>query len=225
MIHVQGKNKPRKSFAEIQSSELSSIFGFVSEIVNEDNISLLQIGAGIGPKGGDYAGKMLMQNPEWSGLLIEPSIQNYNLCREAYKGRENVCILNAACNGSDTPYLAKINLRKNPNLNSFFEHHRIEERDAESAKIIGTQKVISLPISCLIQISNPNWVSVDTEGMDEEIVKSILSMNQCPKYVSFEHHFISKSNMESIHNSMMVKGYSLSFKSHSDVIYIFQKNV
>ena len=115
---------------------------------------------------------------EWSGILIEPSKKSYELC---VKNRPNSVVLNCCCVSSSYNY------------STIFGDFDSNLMSSVNGKRVNSDNLIEVNVSTLDKIINENlknksidFLSIDAEGYEFEILKGLnININR-PKYVLIE---------------------------------------
>lgn len=140
----------------------------------------------------------LEQQLNWKGLLIEPNKDNYARCKSNRSTEANI-ILNCALVSSDYP--------ENTVCGSFvddgkctaegqivnhiaphFDQHKLQEIETiKNTRVISCIEAKPLQhILDLYKISNIDFLSLDVENYEEEVLKGIDFSKNSPKYMLIE---------------------------------------
>ena len=151
----------------------------------------------------------------WRGICVEPVLKEYNICKSCRPNSicKNVCIYNR--NG-------EVNFSENKNtmysgINESLTH--LNDRN-----IITKKECITFN-KLLEDCKAPNdidFLSLDTEGSELEILKSLDHTKYKFKYITVEHNFI-KLIRNQIKEFLESKGYSFFAENKWDDIYVLKK--
>ncbi len=131
----------------------------------------------------------------YSGVLIEPDPQNYSILK---KKRKKDIVLNVGI-GIDDKLMADFFIMSSKTLNTF------SKEDAERLLLYGNQKieqVLKIPLKNINSIIKeyfqvcPNFVSLDVEGLDYEILKSFDFLKFRPQVFCIETLTYTEDNTE-----------------------------
>jgi FkbM family methyltransferase len=135
----------------------------------------------------------------WTGILIEPCIEGYNLCK---KNRPNNIILNYGCVSNDYNYNTIKGDFQNSNLMSSIDGERLNSTNLVEVKTITLDKVFELHL----QNKNVDLISIDTEGYEYNILLGLNLQKNRPKYILVE---IYNKDYEKIKNYLINHNYCL----------------
>lgn len=134
----------------------------------------------------------------WSGVLIEPSIGSYELC---LKNRPNSIVLNTCCVSdsyeSNTIY-GDFNSITMASVNGL----RLNSKDLVEVNCTTLDKIINM----YLENKTIDFISLDTEGYEFDILQGLNLDKNRPKYLLIE---IYNVDYEKITNYLLNKNYYL----------------
>lgn len=169
----------------------------------------IEIGVG---NGKDLSNTYLMEkNYEWNGILCEPDERNFKKIKKIRKAKLVKSLISNNCKSdvefylNNDPYSSSSIITKNSGnkiytnsmcLNHLFEKFKLEKVD---------------------------YISIDTEGNEYEIIKNFNFKRNKVKIFTIEHNFDNKKR-HIIQKLMIENGYKkvMSYISHMDDWYILQ---
>ncbi|WP_017731180.1 FkbM family methyltransferase [Nafulsella turpanensis] len=195
------------------------------------NLTVIQVGANDGFNH-DPIHKFIKRD-KWKGVLLEPQSDVYHQYLERlYRKSEGIHTINAALDykdGESTIYkVAFSNARWATGLTSFdrsvlekavqSEHvascarkegveipERVEDRiKAEKIKAISPQSLLQQ-----YHIQHIDWLQIDTEGFDFEIIKMFDIGTTKPTVIVFEHFLLSEEDRQSCFDLLHRKEYEI----------------
>jgi hypothetical protein len=196
---------------------------------------VVQLGASVGgtpdPARGDWCPtisdpvwKLLFDNKNWRGYLFEPHIPSFLKCCEFYKHhKDRVSILPCAVSKNLNPFVS-FNIRNAATMSSLNSFHRKESEVA--GRINDTKLIPNLNINAIILQIQPDWLQIDIEGEDGNVVEEMLKLedDKLPLILSFEWCLEKPERMKDLCDKLYKRGYSCEFISHWDVIFSKTKN-
>lgn len=220
----------KQSFKSYPTQDKVTVHGYFNTIFeNVELIDVIQIGAGCGgweisemgdssPHLNDPCWRLFLNKKSWKCYLFEPVQSEFLRCIEFYKNlSDNINIYNAVVT-THNHNLDTINIRKSKSMSSLMTEHR---KNDKYSQIVDKKLVPAVNINSIVGIINPYWVQIDTEGMDYDLVVSMMLAGiNLPKVLSFEWCFIQHEEMEKLTSQLNNMGYYLCFKSNWDVVFI-----
>lgn len=143
----------------------------------------------------------------WKGLLVEPVPQN---CAKIKKNRKTPLIEGAVWKEDGYVEIIDIGI---PGQTGIKESHR------HTDKIINTIKVRSYKFSSLPIPKHINYLQIDTEGSELEILGAIDLSEYQIDYICIEDNLAWKSNDTTYHNFMTSIGYEKIYNKDQDTLY------
>lgn len=128
---------------------------------------------------------MLLQRPGWKGILIEPEADHYTGLLERYKDRQGVTFVNCGIGkaiGMQTFY-------RGGQVSTFKEDTKKACEDMHDIKYIETKVQMRNLTDVLQELNAPkhiDFMSIDCEGMDREVWRTLDLEIYCPKLVCIE---------------------------------------
>jgi FkbM family methyltransferase len=165
-------------------------------IINKKNGFFIELGANDGLFQSNTA--FFEKEHEWTGILIEPSLKGFELCK---KNRINSICLNYAC--------VSDNFKDEYVFGDFLENHpmgsiegkRLQNKTQIKVKAITLEKILN-KYNC----KNIDFLSLDTEGYELEILKGLNLNKHRPKYMLIE---IYPNQYNDIMNYLTSNNYKL----------------
>jgi len=134
----------------------------------------------------------------WRGILIEPSLKGYEKCKI---NRPNSVCLNYACVSSD--------YSKDYILGDFKDNHPMGSVNGERNKCKDIVKVKTITLDKILdkyRYPNIDFLSLDTEGYELEILKGLNLRKNRPKFMLIE---IYTNDYKNIVNYLNLNNYKL----------------
>jgi len=173
----------------------------------------IQIGACDGIMGDPLYNMIKSYN--WSGILIEPQKNIFNKLKETYKEHKNLIFENVAISektGKRNLYkLKEINLKHSweKGLASFYPTKTLAGYEKEDIEI---EEINCLTFDDLIDKYNVNkidFLQIDVEGYDYEIIKQIDFNKIKPVFLQYEHKHINKKDHRECIKFLKDQGYKI----------------
>jgi FkbM family methyltransferase len=166
----------------------------------------------------------------WRGILIEPSPNNYLLCKQ-YRGKQNKIFCNA-CVGFDYKRkyvdmvysnLMTISQGLELNLESRDKHLETSKYHLKEHEDIFEYGAVAATLTKILTISNASnlmdFLSLDVEGAEMEVLKGLDFSTYNFKYILVEHY-----NFDILSDFMKDKGYKFVEKlSYHDYLFKYDK--
>lgn len=159
----------------------------------------------IGANDGIFVDEIFQSNllkPSWKSFFIEPVTDTFNKLVSNYNKHypnNNFIFVNAAINTyNGEGFLITNKVDDSMGMCSFFRHE--------------SDSTIKIPVNCITfaefidryEIKNIDFLKIDTEGMDYEIVVQCLNNNIKPKLILLEHiELANNNNTVSSYNDMI----------------------
>lgn len=215
-------NLKRKNYKQLSYSQCGEdlIMNFLFNSLRIDKPSYIDIGA---------------HHPFWlsntfffykkgsRGINIEPNPQ---LITQFYKHRKKDINLNIGISGSNDELEFYIMSAPTMSTFSFDEAKRLEQETA--FRIVAQKKIIVKHIQSVLDDYNngifPDFLSLDVEGLEEEILSSIDFKNNFPKVICLETLSYSENKNEkketNLINYLIDKGYFIYGDTYINTIFV-----
>ncbi|MGH7156587.1 MAG: FkbM family methyltransferase [Candidatus Saccharimonadales bacterium] len=196
---------------------------FLEYATNQDEVTVLQIGAYDG-RTNDRLHPLLMQNPNWRAVLVEPMPQTFERLMRNYAGRPNTTLVNSAVSNQDgeidmfaitptekTPlFLDQTATTKPRTLNSFMAAGAIAE-----SLTVRTSTVENLLADNSIDKQAIGLLFVDAEGCDAEILMQMMATDDpLPPYIVAEHDHMSDEEYSEVIDGLINRQYIIRVLAH-----------
>ncbi len=168
-----------------------------------------------------------------SGLVVEPQPDAFKLLKDNYRAQKNVECVQAAIgshSGTVPFYVVK---ESEKNKDNWFRMTRIASFNKESIKL-GLKKKIKpnddpedyieeVPIKAIsfselvtsYKVKKIDFLQIDCEGYDFELLKTIDIEHLCPEIINFESHFFTEAERAIVEARLTKLGYKF-FRYGSD---------
>jgi len=166
----------------------------------------------------------------WTGILVEPLPEVFEVLKENYKDRWNLKLLNAAISDRDgvrTLYTVRIDdntFKKAHQLSSFRREvvSRQTQWVPDIAERIEETQVKCISLDTLLREANGKEIDIfqiDTEGYDFAILKMIDFSRLRPSIICYEHCHMSKSEQQSAAELLVEHGFRLTRDNLDTIAY------
>ena len=168
----------------------------LNEIFNKKGGFFIELGANDGLFQSNTA--FFEKKMEWSGILIEPSLKGYEECK---KNRPKSVCLNYACVSNDykNDYIEG-DFKDNSAMGSI-GGKRLRRQNLVKVKAITLEKILDEHCH-----TNIDFLSLDTEGYELEILKGLNLNKYRPKFMLIE---VYKKDYNDIVNFLNLLNYKL----------------
>ncbi len=201
---------------------MNKIFINWHEYLNYDNGFFIESGAydGIFESNTKH-----LEDRGWNGLLIEPSIDGYNLCKQ---NRKSISI-NCALVGPDYSLSFIEGCFKNLNpcshvnyIPDYFSQHQINSTNQNADELVAVPAKTIQSIIDEYNIKNIDFWSLDVEGIEQTVMDGMDFNKNPPKYIRIETaNFLDRE--ERIYAYLNKRGYEfLGMASGNDCFYKFR---
>lgn len=183
---------------------------YLAKYTTQDRPVMMQIGANEGKyeyskkDGKDFIFEFLLHHPHWQATLIEPLPDVFDKLKENYSGHQNVLsFLNCAV----TSKLEELNLHvvgKDGKSSSFYPITNKPIKEIIRVKCLPYQFLCAI-----LGLRKVDFVKIDAEGYDEQIVLSILETENeklLPKIIFWES---LKKHSADCEEQLTRKGYEI----------------
>lgn len=168
----------------------------LDKIINKKNGFFIELGANDGLFQSNTA--FFEKEQGWYGILVEPSLKGYEKCK--INRPKSIC-LNYACVSNDYSDNYILGDFKNNHPMSSINGLRLGNKDLVKVKTITLEKI--LDEYCNTDI---DFLSLDAEGYELEILKGLNLKKYRPKYMLIE---IYNKDYENILNYLLENNYKL----------------
>jgi FkbM family methyltransferase len=154
----------------------------------------------------------LEKEMEWKGILIEPSTKGYESCKI---NRPNSICLNYACTSNDYhDEYVEGDFKDNSPMSSI-NGERLGRQNLVKVKAITLEKVLNA-----MRPTNIDFLSLDTEGYELEILKGLNLNKYRPKFMLIE---VYNKDYDDLVNFLNLHNYRLHSNftnyNHTDCLY------
>ncbi len=208
-----GKNKLIKFIYKNHKISHSQIFQDLFVIFSSNgkkNGFFIEIGVG---NGIDFSNSLLLEKEyNWKGILCEPDIRNFENIEKFRSSTLVKSMISEKCNTNNEFFL-----NKDPYSSSL---NRIKNTERK----IYTESICLNHLFKKYQLKEVDYISIDTEGNEYEILKNFNFQIYKVKIFTIEHNFNLKKRKK-IENLLKKNGYKKKFKflSYMDDWYILEK--
>lgn len=172
---------------------------------------------------GDPCSDLLLANPQWRGLLVEPvpycferlkanfhDTRRFQIEQKAIglnRGHEKFYYVDAAAApelAGRAPWFSQ--------LGSFQRDHIVKHLGPSAEAFIVEQLVEVQPLADLLRqhgIGAPHLLHIDAEGYDDQVLKSLDFSTQAPWLIFLEHKHIPDARKSAMLQSLFDHGYSV----------------
>lgn len=234
MFNLSAKNHPLflafyKYLYKPKAGTLSSFIDLFSR--NNDEITVVQIGANDGFDR-DPIHKFIKRD-NWKGVLLEPQKEVYEqFLEKLHRKSKGIHTVNAALDYNDGAKpiykIAFSNARWATGLTTFdrpvlekalksdyvlecAKNEGIEIPTAEN-RLIKEEEVAVISPATLINkynLKKIDWLQIDTEGFDYEVIKMFNIQKTQPKVLVFEHYHLSKNEKQECYDHLIQNQYKI----------------
>lgn len=186
------------------------------------NPVFVKVGANDGITG-DPISYLLLNSPQWNGLLIEPVPYCFERLKENFGDTSRFILEQAAVGASAGKmpfyYVAQTARECHPDLpfyydqlGSFDRNHILKHLDGALESYIVQQLVTVLPLDELLQrnkIDAVHLLHIDAEGHDYEVLKTLNLKQVSPILIFIEYNHLSKQDAARLRRLLQRNGYSI----------------
>jgi FkbM family methyltransferase len=245
MFNLSAMNSPLytgfyKHFYTPEPNSMAEFIDYFSK--HTPHIRVIQIGANDGFNNDPI--HRFIKRDKWEGILLEPQPNVYEeYLTKLHRNSKGIQTLNAALdytNGSRPLYkIAQSESRWATGLSTF--NREALEKNIESGSIAVMLKnegkipparaedyITEVPVPCITSeellrkynIKQLDWLQIDTEGFDFEIIKMFNIPKIKPKVIVFENHHLSEADKQECSAFLQKEGYKLRvFKGDTMAMY------
>jgi FkbM family methyltransferase len=191
---------------------------FIDWLLNKRNGSFIEFGACDGIHISNTY--FLEKYRGWSGILLEPA----KIWHNKLKVNRPNCIVDFRCVSHSSNH--KINFYENANPVYSSYKNNYPKKKSYIVETVSLNDIILQYRSFLEKKSNPNnidFISIDTEGSEYEILKNFDFIKYSPKIIIVEHNF-NKKKSKQLKELLESNGYANLFPELSAYDYYFVLN-
>lgn len=172
-----------------------------------------------------YSNTALLYKKGWRGINIDPNPESIQLFKKARPLDINLC-LGASKNETELNYYTF----SDPAINTFVLEEA--EKWIKQGKIpfLGKKKIMVQPLAKILALYLPenltiDMLSIDTEGMDDEVLESNDWQKYAPNVIVVENHCfnLEKPETNSVYNFLRKKQYALYSLVGPSLIFVKHK--
>lgn len=175
--------------------------------------SFIQVGACDGIRG-DPLHNMIVKY-SWTGVLIEPQTKVFEQLRNNYRYQKNLEFENIAIHPNLT-FMDLYCCNKDCSLTSY----------NRSIRMLKNQVVEKFSVPCMslsdiinkYKITHLDFLNIDTEGFDFQVIMSLNFDLVSPRFIQFEFHLLSKKTRKKCIKYLSSLGYVLKQTSRHDIL-------
>lgn len=175
--------------------------------------SFIQVGACDGIRGDPIHDMIIKYN--WHGILIEPQPIIFKQLQDNYRSQENLKFENIAIH----PNASSMDLYYCDKDCSLTSYNR-------NVRMLKTQIVHKISVPCMslsdivikYKITNIDFLNIDTEGFDFQVITSLDFSLVRPRFIQFEFHLLPKKTRKKCINYLSSLGYVLKQMSRHDIL-------
>lgn len=204
---------------------------FIKLKITKGEFFFAQVGANDGKTGDPFYNIVKFFN--WKGIMFEPVPYVFEKLKENYSDNKNIILENSALTKSTDKlnfyYLKKDN---NPNLPNWYDQigsFNLEVLKKHKDSIEGFDNLLThteVPTTTFEEVikkyklKNIDFIFIDTEGYDYEIVKMVPFKKINPSLILFEHKHLDEKDLKECLKMLTELGYK-NFLTRDD--YLFYK--
>ncbi len=146
-----------------------------------------------------------------NAILIEASEKTYSKLKENYSKYDNVTTINdlVTVDGEDANFYEAENDPTGILSSVVLDHHdKFDKNGWEMGSITSTLKK-SKSLHSMLDLYKPDWIHMDTEGLDVDLLFSIINSSLLPRLISFEYVHADEDRLNEIIGILKVFNYSL----------------
>lgn len=160
----------------------------------------------------------LLNELDWSGILIEPMPLQFKQLQESYKNKSNVQCIHAALTDHDGH--GDIHLHPNDGDGSVTANHGSSLLKPNGSRISFLVPTISFQTLSKIAPLDIGLLTIDTEGYDLIILQNLMNLNMRPQSIISENFFETKD--EEKHALLDKCGYRVVIDNGNDTGWILK---
>ncbi len=146
-----------------------------------------------------------------NAILIEASESVYNQLKENYLDYKNVITMNSlvSVDGKDINFYEAENDSRGILSSVIPNHHDKFDRSGWKMGNIKSTLKKSTRLCDMLELYKPDWIHIDTEGLDVDLLFSIINNPLLPRLISFEYVHADINKLDNITNILKELNYSL----------------
>lgn len=159
-----------------------------------------------------------------NAILVEASERVFNKLKQNYLTYDNVLPINAlvSVNGEDINFYEAENDERGILSSVISNHHdKFDKGGWKMGNIKSTLKKSSRLIDMLNQYK-PDWIHIDTEGLDVDLLLSIVDSPFLPRLISFEYVHADTNKLDNLIDTL--KKLNFTFEKDKENILAFKKH-
>ena len=203
---------------------------FLNKVGKKDDFFFIQVGANDGVMCDPLRSFILKHN--WSGILVEPVPDYFELLKKNYEGRDNLTFEQVAVSSEPSDSLKIYYLKRNEESEKEIEDWEFglsgfdmkKNKRWKASKFAGECDVPATTVSELVKkhnVSHIDMLQIDAEGYDFEVIKGINFSEMCPKIINYEHMNLGRDE-HPCKNFLRERGYYLYRRGKQDTFAVHE---
>lgn len=200
------------------------------EKIKERPFFIVQIGAFDGTSFDDAVNEFL-RDSRFRGLLVEPQPAVFSRLRNEYEGNGRVILENAAVAAEDGEVTLYTFDTSDPELPNWFEGCasfdkevalKFADRYPKARENLRSIQVLGLTLQSLLskhQFQEVDFLQIDVEGFDYEVIKMVDFKNCKPAIIRFEKLHLSSDDLERCYDLLITNGYKIAIEEQDILAY------
>jgi len=225
---------PRRAILDDPDSHLEVRLEYVVyhhlEKIKERPFYIVQIGAYDGISFDDAVNDLL-EDSRFQGLLVEPQPAVFNRLQKEYKGNGRVILENMAVAEEDGEVTLYTFDTSDPDLPNWFEGCASFDKEValkfadhypKARENLLTLQVPGLTLKSLLskhQFQEVDYLQVDVEGFDYEVIKMVDFENGKPAIIRFEKLHLTSDDLERCFDLLIENGYKIAIEEQDILAY------
>lgn len=203
---------------------------FLNQVGKKDDFFFIQIGANDGVMC-DPIHNLIVKH-DWSGILVEPIPDYFELLKKNYEGRNNLVFEQVAVSSKPSDSMKIYYLKRNSESEKELEEWEFglsgfdmdHDDKWKTSKFAGECDVSVTTVSDLVikhNVSHIDMLQIDVEGHDFEVIKGINFLENRPSIINYEHGNLGRDKHK-CKNFLRENGYRLYIKGHQDTFAVHE---
>ena len=203
---------------------------FLNKVGKKDDFFFIQVGANDGVMCDPLRSFILKHN--WSGILVEPVPDYFELLKKNYEGRDNLTFEQVAVSSEPSDSLKIYYLKRNAESEKELRDWEFglsgfdmsKDDKWKSSKFAGECDVPITTVSELVNkhdVSHIDMLQIDAEGHDFEVIKGVDFSKVCPKIINYEHRNLGRDK-HPCKNFLRERGYYLYIQGRQDTFAVHE---